>query len=167
MADGLCHRLLDGDRVTWTIIRILLLAWAALLFAVPAKADQLDRALRRMCGKRGQPIAGLVRAEAHRYLLHPVLLAKLIAAESRCRSDARGALGELGLGQILPRGSAAVPGLDLLDPATNVRLTAAHLARLEVLCGSIAGALSVYAGHRLCRPTRYSRRVLSMLEDQP
>lgn len=147
------------------MIRLLLLAWAALFIAVPpARASTAD-SLRTLCGSRAVDLAPLVQATARRFLLHPQFLASVIAAESTCRPRAIGARGEIGLGQIKPDGSAAAgyTRAQLFDPATNLEATARHLARLHVLCGSFAGALSVYSGRRKCRPSTYSRHVLGLL----
>jgi hypothetical protein len=151
-----------------TTTKVALLAWAALLYLVaPVHADTLDDSLRLLCGPRGDAIAGIVRAEARRNLLHPVLLASVIAAESRCRPDAVGAKGEIGLGQLLPTGAGAgYTRAQLRDPETNVKLTAAHLARCLLLCGDfVAGGLSVYRGVKRCKDSKGSRRVLGMVDE--
>jgi hypothetical protein len=151
------------------VIRLALAVIGLVLTATstcgPARADQLDRAMHVLCGARGDAIVDTVRAEARHHLLHPIVLAQLVAAESRCKVEAKGAAGEIGLGQIKPDGSAARGRTvaQLRDPAINLHLTAAHLARLEVFCGGIVGALSVYSGRRQCRESSYSKRVLGML----
>lgn len=132
----------------------------------PARADQAQRTLRALCGTRGEAIAELVRMEAHRHLLHPVLLARVIAAESTCRPGADSGHGDIGLGQIRV-GTAAAKGAtreELEESSVNVRLTAAHLARCLTLCGDyVLGGLSVYRGYRKCRDSAGSRRVLGMV----
>jgi hypothetical protein len=119
----------------------------------PARADQTDRELSRLCGPlRALAVANLVRLEARHHLLHPVLLARVVASESTCRIDADSGRGDIGLGQVRLGGSAARGHgrLDLLHPAINLHLAAAHLDRLLLLCGSWHGALRVYRGHRYC-----------------
>jgi hypothetical protein len=147
---------------------ILALSWAALLYLVsPARADTLDDSLRLLCGPRGAPIADLVRTEARRNRLHPVLLASVIAAESRCRPNAIGAKGEVGLGQLMPTGAGAgYTRAELLDPQTNLKLTAKHLAKCLLICGGfVPGGLSVYRGHRRCQDSKGSRKVLGLLDE--
>lgn len=120
----------------------------------PARADQTDRELAKLCGPRGASIADLIRKEARHHLLHPVLLSQLVAGESTCRWWADSGLGDIGLGQIRLGGSAArgATRAQLLDPATNLHLAASHLDRLLLICGSIPGALRVYRGHTRCHP---------------
>jgi soluble lytic murein transglycosylase-like protein len=129
----------------------------------PARAaTPSERALSVLC-PRGDVSAPLVEAEAHRQLIHPALLVALVAHESRCRSSARSGRGDWGLAQIRVGGSAAhgATAAELLDPAINLRLAAAHLARVLTLCGGFSG-LSVYSGFPRCRSTRYSRAVLAL-----
>ena len=147
------------------MIRLILLAWAALFLLVGAvRADQTEVALTVMCGARGATLVQMVRAEARRHLMHPLLLASVIAAESRCRAYASSGRGDFGLGQIRLGGSAArgATVAELLEPARNVELTARHLASCLMLCGFTSGALSVYSGRKHCRPSKYSERVLGL-----
>jgi hypothetical protein len=147
------------------LVGILGLAVCTTATCGPARADALDIAMRSLCGKRGPRVVPLIRASSARFGVDPLLVGALIAAESRCRPHVVGARGEIGLGQIHPRGSAAV-GFSLAmlhTPAGNVDATAKHLARCLALCGFAGGALSVYSGRRYCRESPYSRRVLGML----
>jgi soluble lytic murein transglycosylase-like protein len=112
--------------------------------------------------------------------IEPLHLVAVISAESRCRPNARHPrTGAIGLGQLLPAGSANPAHISesrLYDPPTNINLTAAHLARCLALCGALGGgigeAISVYNGHRLvkrhgakrCPSARWAARVLGMLE---
>lgn len=127
----------------------------------PAHAGGAERAKLALC-PRGDVSAALVEAEAHRQLLHADLLMALVAHESRCRSNARSGRGDFGLAQIRVGGSAArgATAAELLDPAVNLRLAAAHLAKVLTLCGGFSG-LSVYSGFPRCRSTSYSRSVLA------
>jgi len=146
-----------------TAVRIALLAWAALFFLVaPARAETTTQAaLSFLCGQSAIYLAPLVQTEARRQLLHPVLVAAVIAHESHCRADARSGRGDFGLGQIRVGGSAAhgAHAEDLLNPARNVELTARHLANCLTMCGGLGG-LSVYSGHKRCRSTNYSRSIV-------
>jgi soluble lytic murein transglycosylase-like protein len=136
------------------------------------RADQASEALRAMCGPRGDAIADLVRAEAHRWLLHPALVASVIALESRCDPNAVGTHGEIGLGQLMPRGAAATSPLlgrafsrrELRDPATNVYATARFIAWNMTACPKGPEyALTGYNQRHGCKCSRYARRVLGML----
>jgi hypothetical protein len=126
-----------------------------------AQAGGAERAKLALCPKASLDVA-LVEAEAHRQLLHAGLLMALVAHESRCRSNARSGRGDFGLAQIRVGGSAArgATVVELLDPAVNLRLAAAHLARVLTLCSGFGG-LSVYSGRRHCGPSPYSRAVLA------
>lgn len=102
---------------------------------------------------------------AHRHLIHPLLLAKTVAAESSCHPDrVNKRSGATGLGQILLSGSANrgnhTPD-ELLDVELNLDLTARHLAWCLTLCGDRPlAAISVYNGNSKCRPTEWSYWVL-------
>ena len=151
---------------------LLLAIGTAMLLTVqagPARADVVDRALARLCPRGAAGLAPGVRAASRRYLLPPVLLVALMRAESGCLADVvNPTTGAVGLGQILPAGNANPRHLttwQLQDPARNLELTARHLARCLSLCGSLGGAVSVYGGHRTCRESRHSRRVLSFVAE--
>jgi hypothetical protein len=79
---------------------------------------------------------------SHRHLIPPVLLARAVAAESHCNADAVNKLsGAVGLGQILPSGSANRGNFtseELRDPDLN-------------------------NGNCYCRANAWSRRVLDGL----
>ena len=127
-----------------------------------AHAGVAERAIGLLCP--GRPLnALLIAREARRQLLPSGLLVAVIAHESGCRSDAKSGRGDFGLGQIRVGGSAArgATVAELMDPEINIRLTAAHLARVLTLCGGLSG-LSVYSGHKRCRSSRYSRAVLGL-----
>jgi len=137
------------------------------------RADQASVALRHLCGPRGDAIVDLVRAEARRFLIHPALLASVIALESRCDPNAVGARGEIGLGQLMPRGAAATSPLlgrafsrrELRDPVTNVYVTARFIAWNLTACQKgPEHALTGYNQRHGCKPSRYARRVLGLLK---
>jgi len=106
--------------------------------------------------------------EARRHLIHPVLLVLVVAAESHCNPDAvNKRSGAVGLGQILPAGSANRGNYSpakLRDPDLNLYLTARHLAWCLVLCGDRPlHAVAVFNGSKKCRATEWARRVLNGL----
>jgi soluble lytic murein transglycosylase-like protein len=96
----------------------------------------------------------------------PMLLVSLIAHESRFNSRAVGASGEIGLAQHHPNGWHRMycRGFDLYDPAENVLCASLVLRRFFVRCRTWEGALSRYNGRPDCKPSRYSRRILAMVE---
>jgi hypothetical protein len=154
----------ERERCLLTVVALFLGSLVCLCATSgPARADQAACVLERGCGAGGEAIAPLVREQAHRFLLHPALLAALVAAESTCRPDAiNRRTGAVGLGQIIP-GRSAAPRLtraELLEPRTNLAATARHLARCWLLCGVPGAAVAVYGGQRQCRATEWSRRVL-------
>jgi soluble lytic murein transglycosylase-like protein len=146
------------------LLRLIALALAGLFFAVPARASTTADALDLLCGPGHRDLAPHVDASARRHLLHPVVLVSVIAAESTCQADAVNArTGAIGLGQIMPGRSADRPGSNLRDPATNLNLTARHLAGLMVLCGSLGGAVHVYHGHKRCRGWERDRHAVKVV----
>jgi soluble lytic murein transglycosylase-like protein len=146
------------------LLRLIAIALAGLLYAVPARASEALDAIRVLC-PRHTAIAPLARAAAARHDVSPTLLVAVVAHESGCRWWARSGKGDVGLGQIRIGGSAAGKATvaELLDPARNLDLTAAHIARCLALCRGSSG-LSVYAGNRRCRSTRYSRAVMAKVQ---
>ena len=133
----------------------------------PARADTAT-ALDHLCHR--PDLAPVIDTAAKRHHVSPMRLAVLMASESTCREDAvNPSTHALGLFQILTTGSAN-PGhlapAQLLDPATNADLGAAHLARLLRLCGSFGAAVSIYHGHRRCgdwREDKHARKVAGVL----
>jgi soluble lytic murein transglycosylase-like protein len=169
------------------VTRALVLAIAGTLLCLthcagPARAEMTTAfALRSMCARpEFAAIAPMVDRASADHGIEPLHLAAVIAAESRCVRNAKNPItGAIGLGQVLPAGSANPSRLSearLYDPRTNIDLTAAHLARCLALCGALGGgigeAISVYNGHRLvkhrgakrCPSARWATRVLGMLE---
>jgi soluble lytic murein transglycosylase-like protein len=125
---------------------------------------QLLVALALLCPGR-ESLAEPMWREAHRHLIHPVLLAKTVAAESHCRLNAvNKRSGAIGLGQILHSGSAnrgRYTVEQLRDPDLNLYLTARHLAWCLRLCKHrAAAAVAVYNGRSVCRSTEWSRWVV-------
>jgi hypothetical protein len=123
-------------------------------------------ALATLCGPTSVPWAQHIDAEARRYHVDPVLVVALIRHESRCDLRARGAKGEIGLGQILPtgnaiRGYAHLPVAVLEEPAMQAHLIARHLRKCLRICrGNARSALGVYSGRRRCGPSKYAEAVM-------
>ncbi|MDX1562523.1 MAG: lytic transglycosylase domain-containing protein, partial [Gammaproteobacteria bacterium] len=85
------------------------------------------------------PYAELVEAAAREFDLEPAMLYAIMRQESLFRTDVQSSAGARGLMQLQPGTAEAVlrrlgepvpRTLDLLDPATNIRLGAAEFARL-------------------------------------
>lgn len=106
-----------------------------------------------------QPYEAEVRAGARAGKLDAALLYGVIRQESLFRADAVSAVGALGLAQLRPetaryvaRESNTAPpsATDLLDPAVNLRLGAAHLrSLLDRFDGQLPVALAAYNAGRL------------------
>jgi soluble lytic murein transglycosylase len=101
-----------------------------------------------------RPYAREVEAAADEFDLDPWLIDAVIRQESLYRTDAESSAGALGLMQLTRAtvrdianslGDASPASADPLDPATNIRLGAARLARmLERYDGHIVPALAAY-----------------------
>jgi soluble lytic murein transglycosylase-like protein len=154
-------------RVVKPFLVALALAWAALLSGIcSAHASELDRALYRLCGARGIAIAPILVDAAERHDIDVFMFAANVAAESGCRPRAYNRRSKaVGLGQLIAGKSAAIgyTTAQLFDPWINLDLSAQHLKRLLLLCGTFAGAVAVYHGRRHCRPDNWSWRVLGIL----
>lgn len=149
-------------------ISVLVVGLLLCLYGSPARADQADDAVRFFCGAGHADLAPLIRAEARRHTLRPAYLALVMAAESSCRTDAVNVTtGATGLFGILPGRSADPDHLErdeLLDPATNARLGARHLARLLSICGAFGPALHLYHSRDgKCRNWRTDSHVARLL----
>jgi len=129
----------------------------------------------QLCGWNATDYAGDVVHAAKRYNLDPRILVSMMWQESRCKPDATGKLGELGLMQ-LKRDTWALSGYNHLSdeelraPALNIMLGARHLRRCLKKCsGAIAGALGLYSGLSMrkgtCRESNYSRDILARLAE--
>jgi soluble lytic murein transglycosylase len=99
------------------------------------------------------PYASIVRGHARHYDLDPALLAAVIYAESKFRSDARSSSGAVGLMQLLPQtaegialhtGGTRFRVSDLTDPEINVRYGAWYLHHLMQKYGDEQTALAAY-----------------------
>jgi len=97
-----------------------------------------------------QELRSLAASIAERRGLDPNIFIKLIETESNFNPNARGAAGEIGLGQILPTtnvdpGYGVRPASDLLDPVDNLRFSADYLAAmLKEFDGDITKAVAAY-----------------------
>lgn len=113
-------------------------------------------------------LAPTVEAASSQYEIDPVVLVALFARESACDPKAvNSRTGAIGLGQILPDGSAA-RGLtvgQLKNVETNITTTARHIAKCLLLCGSMVRALAVYHGRQYCRSDAYARGILRRVAD--
>lgn len=148
------------------MIRILLLAWAALFFLVsPAHASDADAAVAILCPKHAE-LAPKIEAAAIKHGVGPVLLTAVVFSESSCVPNAVGSHGEIGLGQIMPTGPAAngLTRAQLRDPATNLDTSAKWLAVCKVQCGGDLGlALGAYNSGG-CVRSKYAKRVLALVK---
>lgn len=140
------------------------MTWKALATALFLFFNQTPKA------REAARVAPIIYEEATRYDIKPETLAAVVAHESRFRKDARGGLGEIGLGQ-LKRGTLATAGYEHLSdeelarPRLNLRLAARHLAHAKKLCGGKPVRwLSRYNG-RKCGPSSYSRKVVKIIEE--
>ncbi len=120
-----------------------------------------------------RPVAALFVDRARAFDLDPGLLLAVCAHETGLDHAVVGALGEVGICQILPGGSAArgLPVAKLRNLWVNVTLAAKHLARLRRFCGNplaIRSFVGAYSGAgvvgRRCFTTRYGREVENALE---
>ena len=90
--------------------------------------------------------------QAKRYNVDPELYIRLIERESGFDPNARGAAGELGLAQIMPKtaldpGFGTTPIEDRSDPMESLRFGAEHLANMtKHYDGDVATALMAYNG---------------------
>lgn len=94
-----------------------------------------------------------------------MVLAAVLVRESGLRSHVIGAAGELGMGQLHPRGMARIvcAGLDWRK-ADNVRCAARLLVWAEARCpGPPLRWCGAYNGKVACGPGRYARRVLALV----
>lgn len=117
-----------------------------------------DKASWRGLVETGKPpdlsrFEGPLSRAATEFGLDPNLLMGLVATESSGNPRARSDAGAIGLGQLMPATAAErakalgmdPSRLDLFDPATNLRLSAAHLSSLLArFGGEPAFALAAY-----------------------
>ncbi len=131
---------------------------AALVLLVALLAPVAGYLLGREQGAKAPDLAHLeapLRAAAAEQAVERALLSAVVAAESGGRVGARSGAGALGLTQLMPATAAEQAGrlglpppteeALLADPALNLRLGAAYLARLlERFDGEEAFALAAY-----------------------
>jgi soluble lytic murein transglycosylase len=134
--------------------------------------------------KQGKRIASALIDAANRHQMDPIFLMAVIRQESAFRPEARGAHGEIGLMQIKPSTARWVLGFEkdqkvsdahlarlLADPASNIRIGAAYMAKMrEAFPGKSADYIGAYnmgaakyrdkigSGYQ---PREYSERVLA------
>jgi hypothetical protein len=83
--------------------------------------------------------------------IDPLLIAVLISMESSWKFTARGVLGEVGLGQIMPK---YAKGYQLEDPLEQVRASINHFRKALIMCkGNLKDATNAY-GCGQCKPHR-------------
>ncbi len=144
----------------------IVVALAALLFAVPAVADPLDPVDLRV----------MVRTEAVQRGLAPEIADAVATVESGYRPGAIGDVGEIGLMQVRPSTARmlgfAGTNLELADPATNIRYGVDYLTGAWKLAnGDVCTTVMKYrAGHGETRfshkSVAYCARVRSVLAAQ-
>ncbi len=111
-------------------------------------------------------LAAIIVEEAARADVDPMLVAAIIARESRFTVRARSRGGDYGLMQVRRSGAARrhrhLTDAQLMQPRRNIRLGVEHLALVRSMCGpDTATVLDAYAsGHCTRRRLGYSRRVL-------
>lgn len=94
--------------------------------------------------KQGKRIASALIDAANRHQMDPIFLMAVIRQESSFRPEARGQHGEIGLMQIKPSTARWVLGFEndgsvsdahvaklLADPASNIRIGAAYMAKMR------------------------------------
>jgi soluble lytic murein transglycosylase-like protein len=107
-------------------------------------------------------LPGQIDRAAHAASVPSVLLAATVGAESTCDNRKTSRVGAIGLGQILPSGSAAKghSARQLRRKRLNLRLAAEHLHKGLQLCGgNWAQAVSFYAGVWPCAAGPWGLRV--------
>jgi hypothetical protein len=120
-----------------------------------------------------QELAHVVIAESRSAHQDAMIVAAVIAHESKFKQKAKGRKGEVGLMQIKPDGVAAFTCRDLLaglwQIAFNIRCGIRVMLRARRVCGKDAPALEwlgIYNGVRKCVPSRYARSVLGLLQSR-
>jgi soluble lytic murein transglycosylase-like protein len=147
--------------MTGTVLRILALAIAALLYCVQARASTTSDAIELVCPGHAE-LAPFVEAAARRQLEHPVLLVALMAVESHCRADAVSRKGARGLLQIRGVAAAGLTVAERHDPAKNIEAGSRWLASLVVWCGSLPAGLGAYNSGSCTKSRRFARHVLAV-----
>lgn len=127
----------------------------------PRLAAALSRRLRRVGPDARRRVAHVIRAEARRAGLDPLVVLAVIRVESGFDPDAVSRSGAVGLMQLRPAtmreelARARLPAADPRDPAANVRAGVRYLSRLVKAFGALDVGLMAYnAG-----PGRISRHL--------
>jgi hypothetical protein len=145
-----------------TILRILLIVWAALFYLVAsARATTTQDALAILCPGH-QDLAEHVDAAARRYLQHPVTLVAQMRIESNCNMAAVGSHGERCAMQLLGVARNGHSGRELAaSPALCIATGARWLSLRQVDCGGLFLGLSGYNARTCQGGKRYARKVLA------
>lgn len=89
----------------------------------------------------------MVTAAAQRYGIPPQLLAAVVQKESAWNPNAKGAAGEIGLGQLMPETAKELGVTDRADPVQNLDGAAKYLRQLvDKYDGDLEKALQAYNG---------------------
>lgn len=131
---------------------------AALIALLLAPAP--NRALYKGAQKRGEMASIFVEA-GERYNVDPILLVVWSFGESSLRTDAKGALGEVGLFQVHGRARKTCDGLGLDSSTTRGQIIcgAALIDMDRRYCGDLAKGLHQYASGK-CAGTPRARRIV-------
>ena len=144
------------------ILRLLALALAALLYAVPAGATTTEDALAVACGPGHGGLVPAVDAAARRQMLHPVVLVALMHVESHCRADAvsrKGAVCEMQLLGVARNGHTRAELQS--DSGLCIATGARWLSLMELWAGSLAGGLGSYNTGKRGHGKGFARHVLA------
>jgi soluble lytic murein transglycosylase-like protein len=144
----------------WTVIVVLAIAFACLVFTPMARGDDLAavrqhvETFHRNVGpqKRNRALAlvPLVIEAAHKAGIDPLLLAHRVSAESSWRQSVVGDAGERGLVQVH---GVAAKGYDLTTPRGQLEAGAAWLrACLDMCNGDLTQSITAYRVGR-CKTT--------------
>lgn len=117
-------------------------------------AEKIDRFLVNYFSKcnprklaNARKLAPVVIDAAERHNVNPAIIAAIVSYESTWKSGAVGKLGEIGLMQVNNR----VIGD---DPAEQLDAGIEMLKASHAKCGSVIGAISLYATGHSCKPYR-------------
>lgn len=131
----------------------------------PAVAGTTSEALLILCGPRGLQYTEHVEAASRRYLLHPVVLAAVMANESSCRMEAVGAAGEVCAMQLM---GVARNGHSKRKLARDARLCihtgARWLSLRSAECGDGLRGIGAYNARKCGQGLGYARRVMALVE---
>jgi len=130
---------------------------AAILSLVPLWTSDTDR-------QRAESYATIIVEEslAVRPEMDPFVIVSVIFRESSFRAKIKGKRGEVGLMQIMPRGTLtrSIATEDLTDVRSNIRVGIGHLQYWQEECGAddMELWLSAYNAGK-CRRTSYGKRI--------